>query len=86
MNNKDMNYIFFIILCIFFIILFHYVYTHIYESINLYNTYEKNIQYIDENVTNNININNNSTDILKQHLHNKLQKQKDNDTTNNETI
>ena len=52
-----MNYIFFIILCIIFITLFHYVYIHIYESINLYNTYEKNIQYIDQN--NNDNDNNN---------------------------
>lgn len=73
-----MNYILFFIICLIFMALFHYVYSYIYESLKLYNTYEKNIECYD--VNNNINdkiLDDNiditdDKDILKQHLCKKL--------------
>lgn len=46
-----MNYMLFILLTIITILLFHYLYANIYDSIKLYTTYEKNIKYNDVSLT-----------------------------------
>ena len=43
-----MNYIIFIFMSIVFILLCHTIYSNVYDSINNYTTYEKNINYIEE--------------------------------------
>ena len=45
-----MNYILFIFLTIITILLFHYLYTYLYDSIKLCTTYEKNIKYSDVSI------------------------------------
>ncbi len=40
-----MNYILFIIFTLLLILLIHYFYIQLYDSIKLYNTYEKNVNY-----------------------------------------